>query len=74
MIYTCSVKILVSVFITSIVKYQILQSLDMLRKAPKLNMSDLESSETIGALHTLYTMTLTPLGQYGVFTNNMRCL
>ncbi len=44
---------------------QVLQSLDMLRRASKLNMSELESSECIGALHTLYTMTLTPIGTYG---------
>ena len=43
---------------------QTIQSLDMLRKAPKLNMADLESSETIGALHTLYSMTLTPIGEF----------
>ena len=39
----------------------------MLRKAPKLNMADLESSETIGALHTLYSMTLTPIGEFDIY-------
>lgn len=43
--------------------FQVLQSLDMLRKASKLNMSELESADCIGALHTLYSMTLTPIGE-----------
>ncbi len=42
---------------------QILQSMDVLKKSPKLNMADLELPDTIGALHTLYSMTLTPIGQ-----------
>ena len=42
---------------------QVLQSLDQLRRAPKSNMSELESTECVSALHTLYTMTLTPIGQ-----------
>ncbi len=37
--------------------------MDVLKKSPKLNMADLESPDTIGALHTLYSMTLTPIGQ-----------
>lgn len=42
---------------------QVLQSLDVLRKAPKQTMSDLQSPECLGSLHTLYSMTLTPIGQ-----------
>lgn len=42
---------------------QVLQSLDQLRRAPKSNMSELEATDCISALHTLYTMTLTPIGQ-----------
>ncbi|CAI8032881.1 Protein virilizer homolog [Geodia barretti] len=42
---------------------QVLQSLDQLRRAPKSNMSELESTECVSALHTLYTMTLTPIGK-----------
>lgn len=42
---------------------QVLQSLDMLRRTSKLNMSELESADCIGALHTLYSMTLTPIGK-----------
>ncbi|XP_064393290.1 protein virilizer homolog isoform X2 [Halichondria panicea] len=45
---------------------QILQSMDVLKKSPKLNMADLESPDTIGALHTLYSMTLTPIGKHAV--------
>lgn len=42
---------------------QVLQSLDQLRKAPKSNMTELEATECVSGLHTLYTMTLTPIGQ-----------
>ena len=45
---------------------QVLQSLDMLRRAPKHTMSDLESNDCITALHTLFSMTLVPVGKCAV--------
>ena len=45
---------------------QVLQSLDILRKAPKQTMSDLQSPECLSSLHTLYSITLTPIGQLQV--------
>ena len=39
----------------------------MLRKASKLNMSELESADCIGALHTLYSMTLSPVGEFSLY-------
>ena len=41
----------------------VLQALDQLRRAPKGNMMELEATGCVSALHTLYTMTLTPIGQ-----------
>jgi len=53
------------VFSVTVAPLQALLSLDTLRKSSKLNMSELESAECIGALHTLYSMALTPIGQSG---------
>ena len=41
---------------------QVMQSLDALKRAPKTTMSELESGDCLTALHTLYSMTLTPIG------------
>ena len=49
--------------ISNTVTHQVLQSLDQLRRAPKSSMTELEATECVSALHTLYTMTLAPIGQ-----------